>query len=663
MAATIHGISSIGSMSRLPKVAWISILAAGAFALPLSPKVSAQVAQIRHLSVVKSGGSVQIEIQTSRRVLPLTQVITDPDRLIIDFSDAVAGPDLRAVNVATGEVKAVRVGRVTANPPITRIVVDLNSAQAFQVFPSSKSIVIKVGDGTGTAVASVPPLKTREVVERTTPESVPAEAARSAPTPTSTVEMPASVASNPEPASAVPTTTPAPAPASATTPSVAAATPPPPAPPTPPTVAASAPQVQNPAPAEAMKPAIAAITPSAPATSISLSVPATVPSMASALATTGAASGMTPAVAPATASQPAMTPAVAAAPSVPAPSAAPAAVHLASAALASSPSTPPVVVRTLSITSAPAPTPAVTVSRLPVSGGPSVEIQHVSVLKSAGATEIEIATSQRVTPEVQVITGPDRLVLDFPQSLPGARLRAVAVNQGEVKGVRVGLLTAKPPVTRVVLDLKSPQAYQVFPSARSVIVKLPDASGSTAATMSPSGAPPAESNAPAAHPPAPAPPPKKVEINVQDGRLSLTSNKASLAEVLNELQRQTGASIVVPPGAEQEVVTVSLGPASPREVIAQLLNGSRYNFIIVGADNDANKVERLLLTPKSQGGVTAEIQTNQPDFVPAAQAQGPDSSTPPPPPPAPPEEAQPQGDSAPPPDTTPQPGDPQPAPN
>jgi type II secretory pathway component GspD/PulD (secretin) len=183
--------------------------------------------------------------------------------------------------------------------------------------------------------------------------------------------------------------------------------------------------------------------------------------------------------------------------------------------------------------------------------------------------------------------------------------------------------------------------------------------------MPPGNAAPAGSNTPAAQPLAPAPPPKKVEINVQDGRLTLTSNRASLAEVLSELQRQTGASIVVPPGADQEVVAVSLGPASPREVISQLLNGSRYNFIIVGANNDPNKVERLLLTPKSQGGVTAEIQTNQPDFVPVAQVQAPDSSTPPPPPPppAPPEEAQPQGDSAPPPDTPPQPGDPQPAPN
>ena len=660
MAATIHGISSFGSMSHLPKVAWISILAAGAFALPLSPKVSAQTAQIRHLAVTKSGGSVQIEIQTSRRVLPLTQVVTDPDRLVIDFSDAVAAPDLRAVNVATGAVKAVRVGRVTANPPITRIVVDLNSAQEFQVFPSSKSVVIRIGDGGDTAVASAFPLKKREIVVKSAPGSAPAEAAPSTSTPAPAAEAPAAVASGPaaEPASATPTAVSSAAPG--TMPAVAAA----PAAPTPSPTVGSAFLARSPAPTEPSKPVMAASTPSGPATSISVSVPATTPAMAPAVSTGTTPTAMTPAVAPATA-PPAMTPAVAAAPPTPALSAAPAAVHLASAALVPSTSTPPVAVRTLSVTPAPTPTPAVTISRVPVASGPSVEIQHVSVLKAAGATEIEIATSQRITPEVQVITGPDRLVLDFPQSLPGPRLRAVAVNQGEVKGVRVGLLTAKPPVTRVVLDLKSPQAYQLFPSGRSVIVKLPDGAGATATTM-PAGnnAPPAATSVPAAQLPTPAPPPKKVQINVQGDLLSLTSNKGSLAEVLNELQRLTGASVVVPPGAEQEEVAVSLGPASPREVISQLLNGSRYNFIIVGADNDANKVARLILTPKSPGGVTAEIQTNRSEAVPVAQVQAPDgSNNPPPAPPPPPDEVQPQGDSNPPPDTTPQPGDPQPAPN
>ena len=77
-------------MNLLPKVVWISLLVAGFF-LSLTPASTAQKAQIRHVAVVKSGDGLQIEIQTSQRVMPLTQVVTDPDRLIIDFSDAVPG--------------------------------------------------------------------------------------------------------------------------------------------------------------------------------------------------------------------------------------------------------------------------------------------------------------------------------------------------------------------------------------------------------------------------------------------------------------------------------------------------------------------------------------------------------------------------------------------
>ncbi|PYX26789.1 MAG: hypothetical protein DMG82_00495, partial [Acidobacteria bacterium] len=142
-------------MTHLPKIAWISFLAA-AFVFPLSPTATAQNTQIRHVSVVKSGGTVQIQIETSKRVVPLTEVVTDPDRLVIDFADAVPGPELRAVPVNQGEVKAVRVGRVTSNPPVTRVVVDLKSAQPFRLFPSSKSVMVKIGEGGISPMAAAP---------------------------------------------------------------------------------------------------------------------------------------------------------------------------------------------------------------------------------------------------------------------------------------------------------------------------------------------------------------------------------------------------------------------------------------------------------------------------------------------------------------------------
>jgi hypothetical protein len=151
-----------------------------------------------------------------------------------------------------------------------------------------------------------------------------------------------------------------------------------------------------------------------------------------------------------------------------------------------------------------------------------------------------------------------------------------------------------------------------------------------------------------------------VEISFQDGRLRLVSNKASLAEVLNEIRTQLKADIAVPAGAEQEVVAVALGPSTPRDVISKLLDGSRYNFIIVGTDADANQVERVVLSPKN---VIAESAIAPPP--PAADTDGGDRSAgaAPPVPPPPTEDVQPQGDSNPPPDATPQPGDPQPAPN
>src|ERR1700747_909558 len=156
-------------MTHLPKIALISILAASFF-FCLSPAVTAQNAQIRHVSVVKSGGSIQIQIETSKRVVPLTEVVTDPDRLVIDFADAVPGPELRTVPVNQGEVKAVRVGRVTSNPPVTRVVVDLKSPQSFRLFPSSKSVMVKIGEGGISAVAAAPPAAASPKVAEPAPQ-------------------------------------------------------------------------------------------------------------------------------------------------------------------------------------------------------------------------------------------------------------------------------------------------------------------------------------------------------------------------------------------------------------------------------------------------------------------------------------------------------------
>src|SRR5215471_9440855 len=98
-------------------------------------------------------------------------------------------------------------------------------------------------------------------------------------------------------------------------------------------------------------------------------------------------------------------------------------------------------------------------------------VRRVQVLGGKDAIEIEVEASDRIVPQTQVLAGPDRLVVDFPNAIPGSGLRSQSVFRGQVKDLRVGLFQSNPPVTRIVLDLKSAQNYQVFPG-RTVIIKV-----------------------------------------------------------------------------------------------------------------------------------------------------------------------------------------------
>ena len=87
-------------------------------------------------------------------------------------------------------------------------------------------------------------------------------------------------------------------------------------------------------------------------------------------------------------------------------------------------------------------------------------------------------------------------------------------------------------------------------------------------------------------------------MTFENGMLRIHAEKATLAQVLFEVQRQTQAEIAIPAGAEQEQVVADLGPAPARDVLGALLNGSAYNFIFVG---DELSLERVILTRRDPG--------------------------------------------------------------
>ena len=253
----------------------------------------------------------------------------------------------------------------------------------------------------------------------------------------------------------------------------------------------------------------------------------------------------------------------------------------------------------------------------------SARVQHVVVRGSGPDLEVEIQTSGApVAPDTQAITGPDRIVVDFPGALPAAELRALKVNRGALKGIRTGLFFDNPPITRIVLDLVEPQSYRISTNQNAIVVKLGpgqtavEADAPTVPTparlqnASLASSTPAKginvlakrlsaavTNAMASPLPAPVmetPPPKlPLTVSFQNGMLRIHAEKATLAQVLFEVQRQTQAEIAIPAGAEQEQVAADLGPAPARDVLASLLNGSTYNFIFVG--NELS-LERVILS-------------------------------------------------------------------
>jgi hypothetical protein len=182
-----------------------------------------------------------------------------------------------------------------------------------------------------------------------------------------------------------------------------------------------------------------------------------------------------------------------------------------------------------------------------------------------------------------------------------------------------------------VLDLVEPQSYQISTTQNAIVVKLGPvkpgsekqdsvttaaakalyvstaptprlqnaslASGTLSAATNiaaPRIAAAVSNTTTAPSPAVSAPPPQPgVTVTLVNGMLTIRTEKATLAQVLFEVQRQTRAEIAIPAGAEQEEVAVDLGPAPARDVLGSLLNGSPYNFIFVG---DELSLERVILT-------------------------------------------------------------------
>lgn len=105
------------------------------------------------------------------------------------------------------------------------------------------------------------------------------------------------------------------------------------------------------------------------------------------------------------------------------------------------------------------------------------------------------------------------------------------------------------------------------------------------------------------------------KITYQNGLLSISAQNATLGDILHEVHKLTGATIDVPPTGATERVVVQLGPGAPRDVLASLLNGTSYNYVVLGSASDPTSISSVTLTQRPSAGGAVQTAVNTPPPV------------------------------------------------
>lgn len=131
---------------------------------------------------------------------------------------------------------------------------------------------------------------------------------------------------------------------------------------------------------------------------------------------------------------------------------------------------------------------------------------------------------------------------------------------------------------------------------------------------------PAVAPAPVPVPPPPAPdypakdPAVPPQVSYVNGQLMIDAKNSTLGDVLKAVEKDTGATFDISSGDTSERVVGRIGPGSPRDVMAELLNGSHFNYVMLSPINNPGALSKVLLTARSKSAaqtLTAQQQGQQ----------------------------------------------------
>ena len=207
------------------------------------------------------------------------------------------------------------------------------------------------------------------------------------------------------------------------------------------------------------------------------------------------------------------------------------------------------------------------------------QITSLKVDVLQGKIEIRIEANRDFSMQSTVLSHPDRIVLDAAGAVSKVKQPEILINAGPVKSVRIALLQAQPPVTRIVVDSSTPLPYSFRTEHNSAFLDI---------ALQPPPTAPVATVAP------PLPP----RVIYERGLLTIVAENSTLAEILEAIHSRIGGTTEFPAAAAGERATVHLGPAPLVSVLSALLLGSPFDYVIVGSGQEPGGMQ-IVLSEKS----------------------------------------------------------------
>jgi hypothetical protein len=111
------------------------------------------------------------------------------------------------------------------------------------------------------------------------------------------------------------------------------------------------------------------------------------------------------------------------------------------------------------------------------------------------------------------------------------------------------------------------------------------------------------------------------KISYVGGQLRIDAFDVTLADVLSKVAALTGGIIDLPAGTRTErMPVVELGPGTARQVLAELLSDSTFDFLIQSSSADPDRLQSVLLMPRDKKGAAAADGSARPPRSPFARA-------------------------------------------